>query len=88
VCTPFALHNVAYNYYRQHSRPPVADAGFEVAGGGGSGDLHACVCENFLETTPILPSYTHSEVHCLLNQQGLGWPTHFIAAVQLLVKDS
>jgi hypothetical protein len=30
----------------------------------------------YLEATPILFSQTHSEAHCLLNQQGLGWPAH------------
>jgi hypothetical protein len=37
-----------------------------------------CVQAKFLKVTPIFPGHTHSEAHCLLNQQGLGWPAHLV----------
>jgi hypothetical protein len=40
---------------------------------GVSDDPRTCAQAKFLEATPI---FAWPEAHCLLNQQGLGWPAH------------
>jgi hypothetical protein len=56
----------------------VTDTGFEE--GGFRRSTHLCAGENF-------GSHTHSEAHCLLNQQCLA-PRHIGPSVQSLVMDS
>jgi hypothetical protein len=51
---------------RRGSEEAVADAGFKEGG-------FRCMCmgEKIWKPHPFLPSHTHSEARCLLNQQGL-----------------